>query len=316
MVKKVIAKNLPKDVFLHLLNILTFYLSIVSFINLYIQYISALFPDQLSFYYAGTANAVRTFTSILIIAFPAYLLTSWLLGKDLKENPAKREFRLRKWLVYFTLFISAITIIVDLIIFVNRFLGGELTPPFLSKVLVVLLVGLAVFGYHIWDSKRKDAEKSRTPKKLSFAASFIVLASIAAGFFIMGTPAEQRRIKFDEQRISHLQILQSQIINYWVMKESLPQELNGLEDSISGFIAPKDPESNIAYEYNIIGNLSFELCAAFKTLSRGRGAAYYNPRDSFQQNWEHEAERTCFKRIIDPELYKNTSQPKEIVPLR
>ena len=37
---------------------------------------------------------------------------------------------MRKWLVYFTLFISAITIIVDLMIFVYNFLDGELTVKF------------------------------------------------------------------------------------------------------------------------------------------------------------------------------------------
>src|SRR3989344_3877011 len=92
--------SLPKDVFLYLLNILTFYLSVISFIQLYIQYIGSLFPDQLNFYYTGIANSVRTFTSILVIAFPAHLLTSWLLGRDLRENQQKREFKLRKWLVY------------------------------------------------------------------------------------------------------------------------------------------------------------------------------------------------------------------------
>ena len=49
----------PRDVFLHLLNITTFYLSIIGFINLYIQYIGVIFPDQLNFYYTGMNNAVR-----------------------------------------------------------------------------------------------------------------------------------------------------------------------------------------------------------------------------------------------------------------
>ena len=140
------AESTPKDVFLHLLNILTFYLSIINFITLFIQYISALFPDPLNFYYTGIANAVRLSTSILVIAVPVYILTSWMLGKDLKKNPKKRELTLRKWLLYFTLFIAAVTIIVDLIIFVYNFMSGELSVQFFLKIITVLFVAAAVFA--------------------------------------------------------------------------------------------------------------------------------------------------------------------------
>jgi len=307
--------NTPKDVFLHLLNILTFYLSVVSFITLYIQYIGAIFPDQLNFYYTGLANAVRMFTSMMVIAVPVYIFTSWLLGKDLKNDPQRREFKLRKWLVFFTLFISAVTIIVDLIKFVYSFLSGELTIQFVLKVVVVLLTALAVFGYYIWDLKRKDRETSKTPKTLAWIISSIVLASVVAGFFIIGTPADQREKRFDEQRISDLQMLQSQIVSYWIRKESLPQELNDLEDSISGFFVPKDPKADAPYGYKVIDPLSFELCAAFKTSSKdfgkSRGVKPAYPYDSFQQNWNYEPGEACFARTIDPELYKNDIQLKE-----
>lgn len=313
-------KSTPKDVFLHLLNILTFYISIVGFITLYIQYISALFPDPLNFYYTGIANAVRLSTSILVIAVPVYLLTSWLLGKDLASNYKKRELKLRKWLVYFTLFISAVTIIIDLITFVNNFLSGELTLQFFLKIFVVLLVTAAVFGYYVWDLRRKDV-RSKTPKILAWILSFVVLASVVAGFFIVGTPREQRDRRFDEQRVDNLQVLQDRIINYWIQKEALPQAPTELEDSISGFVAPEDPESDLPYEYKIIDSLSFELCATFKTSSKdfglsSKGIKSFYPYDSFKQNWDHEAERTCFTRIIDPELYKDNEQLKEYIPAR
>ena len=299
-------KSTPKDVFLHLLNIFTFYLSVISFITLYIQYISALFPDPLNFYFTSMANSVRLSTSILVIAIPVYILTSWLLGKDLAENPKRRELKLRKWLTYFTLFISAVTIIIDLIMFVFSFLSGELTIQFFLKVFVVLLVAGAVFGYYVWDLRRKKI-KSKTPKTLAWVLSFVVLASIVLGFFIIGTPAEQRDRRFDEERVGDLRVLQSQIINYWIQKEALPAELDDLKDSISGFVPPEDPATDLPYEYYVTGDLTFELCATFKTSSY----------ESFQQNWEHDAERTCFERTIDPDLYKDTDRLyKEPIPIR
>ncbi len=320
MSNNTIVKSTPRDVFLHLLNIFTFYLSVVSFITLCIQYISALFPDPLNFYYTSMANSVRLSTSMLVIAIPVYILTSWLIGKDLASNQERRELKFRKWLIYFTLFISAVTIIVDLIMFVFSFLSGELTIQFFFKVLVVLLVAGAVFGYYIWDLRRKKM-KSKTPKILAWILSFVVLVSIIAGFFIIGTPAEQRQRRFDEQRVTNLQTLQDRIINYWVQKEALPQNLNELEDSISGFVVPVDPESDLSYEYTVIDTLSFKLCATFKTSTEDFGSIsqdskYFYPYDSSQQNWEHEAERTCFTRTIDPELYEDNGQLKEPIPVR
>ena len=151
--------------------------------------------------------------------------------------------------------------------------------------------------------------KSKTPKILAWTLSFVILASIIASFFIIGTPAVQRERRFDEQRVDDLQTLQSQIVNYWTQKEVLPQDIGELEDSISGFIVPKDPDSDSPYEYNVIDSLSFELCAIFKTSSddfgsTSKGVRAVLPYDSFQQNWSHQAERTCFIRTIDPELHK------------
>lgn len=303
-------KSTPKDVFLRLFHILVFYLSVISFITLCIQYINALFPDPLNFYFNGISDAVRLATAMLIIATPAYLITSWLLAKDMEKFAEKREFKLVKWLVYLTLFVSAITIVIDLITFVYNFLSGELTIQFFLKIFVVLIVAVAVFWYFLWDLKRTNLH-SRTPKVLAWILSLVVVTSVICGFFIVGTPAEQRNHRFDDQRINDLQSLQSQIINYWTQKETLPLKLTDLQDSISGFMVPTDPETKLSYEYAIKDSLSFELCATFKssTDARGRAAAQKisSPYDSYQQNWSHKAERTCFNRVIDPELYQKSS---------
>jgi len=208
--------------------------------------------------------------------------------------------------VTISLFISAITIIVDLIIFVYNFLNGELTIQFFLKVLVVLLVAGAVFGYYIWELKRQ-ALKSKTPKILAIIVAAVVVGTITLGFFIVGTPADQRERRFDDQRVSDLQILQSQIVNYWSKKDVLPAELKNLEDSITGFVVPVDPSTKQVYEYKIINPLTFELCAVFSKSSQESGLAsrsVTSAYDSFQQNWDHEAGRHCWERTIDPDLYK------------
>ncbi len=298
-------KSTPKDVFLHLFGIVTFYLSIVSFINLYIQYIDFLYPDALTFYYNSIAQAVRVFTSMLIIAWPFYLLTAWILAKDVSLNKEKREIKIRKWLLYLTLFVSAVTIIIDLIMFVYRFLDGDLSIKFFFKVLVVLLVAGLVFSYYLWDLKREEANK-KLNQIFAWVTAILVIASVALGFFIIGTPTKQRAYRFDEQRIQNLQTIQNEVLNYWQQKQTLPNQLSALEDSISGFKVPTDPDTKAIYEYKVTGDLAFELCADFKTISNAQNDRINNDMYmvDFQQNWDHKAEKTCFSRTIDPELYK------------
>lgn len=303
------VKSTPKDVFLHLFSIVTFYLTVVGFITLYIQYINALFPDALSYYFSSIANSVRWASSILFVSVPAFITSAWLLAKDLKAAPEKRELKLRKWLVYFTLFVSAITIIIDLMVFVYHFLDGELTTRFFLKVLVVLLVAAAVFGYYIWDLKREKLN-SKVPQVVAVILSVLALGSIIAGFFVVGTPQQQRNRKLDDQRIMHLQTLQSQVVSYWMNKDVLPKKIEDVQDSISGFIVPTDTETKKVYAYTVTAPLTFELCADFITSDKdfpavGREAYYAAvPYDTFQQNWSHESGRVCFSRTIDPQLYK------------
>ncbi|EKE07676.1 MAG: hypothetical protein ACD_18C00013G0004 [uncultured bacterium] len=306
--------NTPKDVFLHLFNIFAFYLSIIAFITLLIQYVNKLFPDALN-YYNYNSNGVTWASAVLFVSIPVFIFTSWLLEKDIKAMPEKKDFELRKWLLYFTLFLSAITIVVDLMIFVYNFLQGELTIRFFLKVLIVLIVAGATFAYYMWDLKR-TIEKTNILKILATTLSIIVLGSIVAGFFIVGTPKEQRNKRFDDNRIEHLNNISSQINYYWQQKEKLPEQLTDLQNDINGFFLPVDPETNESYTYNVKSDLSFELCANFKTELKpdenmARANYYYGyPTLLASQKWDHGIGNVCFERTIDPDLLKTNSELK------
>lgn len=317
-------RSLPRDVFVHLLMIATLYAAVVSFLALIFQYVNVMFPDVLNTYYPSILDTIRRSEATLFIVFPVYLFLSWLIGRDIDRAPVLREFRLRKWLIYFTLFISAITIIVDLVTLIYNFLGGDLKASFVLKVIAVLVTAVAVFGYYLWDLRRGSAG-SKIPRIAASVAIVIVLTSLISGFFIVGSPATQRSRRFDEERVQHLQILQSQIVNYWVLKSKLPESLGGLTDNISGFSPPTDPESGQAYEYRIDGKLSFELCAVFRLDSTESGVWNPSSREapvfvaaypakpyggpSANDNWIHSKGHVCFSRIIDPELYRTTQIP-------
>ncbi|MBI4991944.1 MAG: hypothetical protein HZB99_01885 [Candidatus Harrisonbacteria bacterium] len=308
-------KSLPKDVFLHLLGIIALYISAGSLIALLFQYINILFPDPLfPIYYSSVAWPIRWSMASLIIVFPVYLLVSWLLYKDYSKNPEKRELKIRKWLVYFTLFLTAIVIITDLVTLVYNFLGGDLTGRFLLKILVILLVAGTIFEYYLLDLRNKLAQKNL--RLLAWSVALIILISVAGGFFTAGSPFKARLYQFDERRINDLQILQNEIINYWIQKGQLPAQLVELKNDITGFMPPQDPENNLPYEYKVASPLSFELCAVFNLPSEGLvGSPKATPvqpyyEGPYRQNWSHDLGKTCFIRTIDPELYKIQKEQK------
>lgn len=302
-------KNLPKDVFTHLLSIIALYISCIGLITLFFQYINLFFPDALNpiYSYTGIADSIRWAMAALFIVFPVYLFVMKMLDAEYQSSPEKRELKIRKWLVYFTLFAAAVIIIGDLITLVYNFLGGDLTMRFVLKILAILAVIGEIFAYYLMDLRQKlSAEKKRM---FLLGTVAVVLVSVIFGFFTAGSPLKARLYRFDEQRVNDLQNLQYQIVEYWIQKQVLPESLGALKNDITGFMAPTDPETNLPYAYKANDKLSFDLCATFNLSSfaalnvpKSAPIQYYEP---YQQNWNHESGEKCFTRTIDPQLYRD-----------
>ena len=302
-----IQKTYPRDVFMHLLNTITLYISAFSFLNLVFQYINIAFPDKLNVYYSP-GDSIRWTLSLFIIIFGVFAWTSRFIEKDLVGNPDKNGLKIRRWLIYLTIFLAALLLIGDLVALIYNFLSGDLTIPFIIKVLSVFAVGGVIFWYYLYDLKKNPGEFSPRAKVIIWSSIIVALAVIVYGFYLAGSPFKQRLIRFDSQRVSDMQTIQSQIVYYWQQKDKLPQSLDALKDSISGFVPPSDPDTDKPYGYKATDALSFELCAEF-ALPSGEESSKTFPRFSmpggFGENWEHASGRVCFSRTIDPELYKN-----------
>lgn len=302
------SSTTPKDVFLHLLMIVTLFISVINGITLIFQYINLAFPDSLNFYYRGILEAVRWSSASIIITFPVFLGTSWLIGKDIRKEPEKKNIGIRKWLIYLTLFVAAITIIVDLILLVFNFYGGELTSQFLLKLVTVLVITACVFGYYLWDLNTPQLNTKKN-RYIALITSLVVLVSIVIGFFTIGSPAHQRSLRMDEERVQNLQWIQNEVTEYWRNKEKLPESLDALKNDISGFIPPTDPETGKEYQYKVIDTYTFKLCADFKAESLNRETVEVKPMYperypyGMEQNWSHGTGESCFERTIDPDFF-------------
>ncbi len=310
-------RNLPRDVFLHLLAMVTLYWSAITFIMLLWQHVNYFFPDALNIYYSGLASPIRFAIASLVIVFPIFILVSWFLNKIYAKEAGVRESKIRKWLIYLTLFVASLVIIGDLISIINTFLGGELTMRFILKALSVIVVAVVVFWYYLDDVKRPTS--SPLAKYFAWVAGVAVAIAVIGAFFIIGSPMKARSEQFDQQRLSDLQSIQWQVVNYWQSKEKMPASLADLTDSISGYMAPVDPETGNAYEYRVknAAGLNFELCATFN-LEYAEGLDGRTPKampvypydDMNSQAWSHAAGRICFDRTIDQQLYPPLTKGK------
>lgn len=298
----------PKDVFLEIWVMGSLYLSAAFIITLLFQYVNYFFPDTAN-PYSFSQSTVRWVVAILVAILPTHIFVLYLREKDYLAVPQKREGRLRKWLLYLTLFVAAITCVIDFSTLVYYFLNGELSVRFLLKVLSVAIVAGGVFWYYLKDIKRETPAVPQSAKLARWIALVAILIVILGAFFISGSPFRARLEKLDAQRISDLQDIQSQIIYYWQKKGTIPVNLNDLTDSISGYKAPTDPENGAAYEYQGTSNLSFELCATFSAISptdkasQLRETSSIGPMGLENSTWQHAIGRVCFTRTIDPALY-------------
>lgn len=298
-------KTTPKDFVLWLGVMATLYVSAISLIVLLFEYITILFPDPLDHYVDPYRGAIRFSIASLIVIFPLYIYLTRKINVDARKHPEKRELKVRKWIVYLSLFAAVFTLVVDLIILINTFLGGDLTTAFLLRVLVVFAVIGSVFLYYLYDLRGYWQVNESRSKMVGAVVALVVIISVISGFFIMGSPATQRDLRFDQERVNELSSIQWQLINYWQSKGELPEELSALEDSIGGYRVPTDPETDEAFVYTKTDERSFTLCATFNLESpvEFNEDAYWPKYGFHNGNWQHDAGEVCFEREIDEDLY-------------
>ncbi|HEY0199915.1 MAG TPA: DUF5671 domain-containing protein [Rhodanobacter sp.] len=145
-----------REAFLYLVLFTTLYLSAYHLGNLLFELINRSFPDPSMPYANGVSQSIRWSVASIIIAFPVFLYLSAKIGREMAQQPVKRQSGVRRWLTYLTLFVAAVALICDLITLVNGALGGEVTVRFILKVAVAAVIACAVLGYYLRDLRRDE----------------------------------------------------------------------------------------------------------------------------------------------------------------
>lgn len=286
-------QNTARDFFLHLFSTVLLYMGVISLLALLFAIINKYVPDPLAFvdtyyYNEGIREQARFSIAMLLVVTPVYYWCMQFITKILKEDPELRDFKPRKWLMYLTIFAAAIIIVVTLIIVVWTFLNGEATTRFFLKVLAVLTVSLGMFWYYLNDAKGEHTDYN---KYIAWASLGLVILTIGAGFFVMGTPAEQRSRRFDRERISDLQAIQWSVENAVSYGREIPQTL----DSVTVMAEEKtDPLTGEQYTYRVEDD-SVTLCATFATASDN--TEQYRPvypEEKQPIDWNYTPGENCF----------------------
>lgn len=293
-------KVTPKDFFLYLGIIISLYATTGFILSLIFDIINTYFPDVIAFQ-SDYGYSIRFAMAGLIVTFPIFYFISRLIGKEIRINAEKATLWIRKWVIYLTLFLSGVTIAVDLVTLLNSFLNGEITTRFVLKALTTFVIAGLIFWNYINELKVSEAGKNLKNIFRIVAVAIFALA-IIGGFIASGSPFTARLQKLDQQRVNDLQTIQSQIINFWQMKGTLPGTLDELNNSISGYSVPLDPVGK-GYTYQAVNKTGFKLCATFDLQSDQNANRQPVTMGYLDQNWTHGTGETCFDRVIDPQLY-------------
>lgn len=292
-------KSTAKDFFLHLLSMVTLYMSATAFITLMFQYVNFFFPDILlpEYAYDSMNGPLRFAIATLVVVFPVYIWSAWYLQKGYLKNPELKNLGVRKWLIYLTLFVAVFMIIGSLISILNSFLSGELTIRFFLKAFSVLLVAALIFSYYLYDIKDALTKQKRT--LFRYGSIALVTGFVVGSFFLIGSPTQQRVLRFDGLRSQHLQSLKYTIESYYTQTGKLPSALADLNQPpyyLGGTI--NDPETGVLYEYSTSGNKNYELCATFgaPTQTRGNTTPVQYGSDMFA--YQHGIGRQCFSLVV------------------
>lgn len=293
-----------RDVFMYFLVVIVLAVSAANLGTLLFQYVNLYVPDTTEMVCVGSycQDAIRWSLASIIVVF-SVLMWAWrFLQHDVAAHPEKGDARIRRWLLYLTLFVAGGFLIGDAIALIFGWLQGNLTIQFALKVLVVLYIAATVFYYFL--KALHSVVQPRIAKIVGWIAVGVVIVSVVVGFIASGSPFSARLERLDERRANDLQVLQWQIVSYWQSKGTIPATLEDLKDPISGFIVPVDPQTKEAYEYVRKGERAFTLCATFVTDSSSASSSA--PRavyDIENSSWAHGIGRVCFERTIDPQLY-------------
>ena len=233
---------------------------------------------------ASTSDNLKFAISALLIATPIFFVMQSLINKGLKKGELTKESGVRRWLTYFILLVSSVTILGVFISIINSLLAGELTMSFILKMLSVIVISAAIFSFYFYDIKRENLTEKSLVMKIFFitSLSLITIAFIASWFFIE-SPTLTRAKRLDQNLINNINNLENAVNSYNDKYKKLPNTLDEVKNNKDIYLDSKsftDPETGAAISYQKTSDTTFEFCATFRTDTKNidprKDSTYYS----------------------------------------
>ena len=120
-----------------------------------------------------------------------------------------------------------------------------------------------------------------------------VAMGIAMGFWLLGSPQLQRKLKADEKRLNNLHKI-AEYLHREAVKSRNREENFQLPNALPEKDYSVDPISGKFYEYKVIDSTNYQLCAEFATDSKQERKKEYSSR-KLTEFWHHSQGKNCFK---------------------
>ena len=138
-------------------------------------------------------------------------------------------------------------------------------------------------------------------KILGIIVTVAVIVAVGFGLWQMGTPKEARQRRADDLRASSLQQISSAVNYYYESQGELPVSLDDLVGK-AGYLPTDlaDPMTQQPYEYSLVDDQHYEICATFDTNTNTSSEAKYAPYYGLGNVnfYLHDAGQNCFTLSI------------------
>ena len=108
-------------------------------------------------------------------------------------------------------------------------------------------------------------------RKYYIFITLLVLFSIGlivAVILATGSPAKQRALQMDQERLNDFRMITNEINAYYFERDKLPDSLGQVAKQIDYIpFDTKDPETGKPYTYNVTTRKTYELCTTFSLPS-------------------------------------------------
>lgn len=248
-----------------------------------------------------SSQALKFAISALIIAAPIYFLTVRQIYVSLRKGVLDKDSAVRRWLVYFILFVTSVVMLGWLVAVINNFLGGELTIKVVLKALTAIIIAVIIFTFYLYDIRREEVvgKKDKMAAIYFYGSLALTAAAFAASLLTVESPALTRNLRYDNEILSRFNQIDSALRAYYQENDKLPDSLEALLEPQKGFLSAPTLENPLTRErfiYRLKNESQYELCADFKTSNKMRAEDenYY-----YGAQWPHQAGFQCLGNRVD-----------------